>query len=253
MEDAVVADVSASFPAAVECCIETAAFVCEEGVGVGGGSGGGDGGDGGGGSGSGGGGGGGGCGGSGRAVCTNDLLRSDDNGDDNKNRDEGNTIPPSTAAKTDPPPPGVPTRLLDAIDLWESAHGDGTSDEHARSRSGEGRSNSAKPARSGRKTSGGGGGHKKKKNEFGKRRRSSGGGNAPAPDAAMLNKEAGSSKGKVDPLTALKDVRRLSRKPLIVQWLRSDGCASDEEAEAAVTKAVGSLSSIASYWGSGGG
>lgn len=97
---------------------------------------------------------------------------------------------------------------------------------------------------------------RKKKNEFGKRRRSSGGGvggMAPPNLDSVRIKEPGGRKIKADPLVALKEVRSLSRKPLIVQWLRSDGFAQDEAAEREVGRAVGSLASIHShYWGRGG-
>lgn len=127
----------------------------------------------------------------------------------------------------------VPTHLLDAVDLWESANAN------------KGR---------GRKGSLG----KKKKNKFGKRRRSSGGGGGGSPQVPGGVAPARTSSGrgrkvKVDPLAAVKEVRALSRKPLIVQWLKSDGCESDAEAESVVVAAVGSLDRIYShYWGGGG-
>lgn len=136
-------------------------------------------------------------------------------------------------------PSGVPIHLLDAVDLWASAN--------------------AHKKNSTKKTDG-----KKKINEFGKRRRSSGaGGHAPGPCIALgLDPPHGASSSlaagrerrvKKDPLAAVKDARNLSRKPLIVQWLNSDGCELDPEAESAVGKAVGKLSIIHShYWSSGG-
>lgn len=136
-------------------------------------------------------------------------------------------------------PPGVPIHLLDAVELWESAN--------------------AHKKKSTKKSDG-----KKKINEFGKRRRSSGaGGHAPGPCIALgldpphrapSSLAAGRERRvKKDPLAAVKDVRNLSRKPLIVQWLNSDGCELDPEAESAVGKAVGKLSVIHShYWSSGG-
>eukprot|EP00752_Nemacystus_decipiens_P006721 g6044.t1 len=187
--------------------------------------------------------------------------------------------------------PGVPTRLLDAIDLWESANAHAKTRKKAAAKAARQREAAAAAAAA----RGGGGGRrgavttrskakkigkpttnvggdssgdvtKKKKNEFGKRRRSSGGGGATAPilDAAAAAASApaaatpakatkGKGKGKkVDPLVAIRDARSLSRKPLIVQWLKSDGCDSDAEAEAALGKAVGSLSAISRYWGGGG-
>lgn len=136
-------------------------------------------------------------------------------------------------------PPGVPITLLDAVELWESTNAH--------------KKNSTKKS-----------GGKKKINEFGKRRRSSGaGGHAPGPCIALgLDSPHGAPlpltvgrerKVKKDPLAAVKDVRNLSRKPLIVQWLNSDGCELDPEAESVVGKAVGKLSVIHShYWSSGG-
>ena len=190
--------------------------------------------------------------------------------------------------------PGVPSRLLDAIDLWESANAHAKIKKKAAARAARQREAAAAAAAAARgagvdrrgavttrskakkigkaATNGGGSGGggsadiiKKKKNEFGKRRRSSGGGGATAPvlDAAAASASAtpaktkgkGKEKGKgkkVDPLVAIRDARSLSKKPLIVQWLKSDGCDSDAEAEAALGKAVGSLSAISRYWGGGG-
>ncbi|CAB1115085.1 unnamed protein product [Ectocarpus sp. CCAP 1310/34] len=180
---------------------------------------------------------------------------------------------------------GVPTRLLDAVDLWESA-------ANAKKKKKKAAAAAAAAAReranrsaainkpSNTATSSSSSSSSKKKNEFGKRRRSSGGGGRTAPaleDPALLvaapatgtstttggdggsaSKVKGKGKGratkgkKVDPLVTLRDARGMARKPLIVQWLKSDGCESDEEAEAALGKAVGSLSAISRYWGSGG-
>ena len=136
-----------------------------------------------------------------------------------------------------PAAPGVPIHLLDAIDLWESAN--------------------AQKKAGAKKILG------KKKNEFGKRRRSSGsGGASPCLDPALGTSSSSSRAGgraggerrvKKDPLASVKDVRHLSRKPLIVQWLRSDGCELDVETESTVGEAVGKLSVIYSHYWSGGG
>ncbi|CAM9691267.1 unnamed protein product [Ectocarpus sp. 4 AP-2014] len=183
---------------------------------------------------------------------------------------------------------GVPTRLLDAVDMWESAANakkkkaaaaaaatPATAAARERANRSAGMNKPSNTASSSSSSS-----SNKKKNEFGKRRRSSGGGGRTAPaleDPALLvaapatatsttngggggsaTKVKGKGKGratkgkKVDPLVTLRDARGMARKPLIVQWLRSDGCESDEEAEAALGKAVGSLSAISRYWGSGG-
>ncbi|CAM9415687.1 unnamed protein product [Hapterophycus canaliculatus] len=181
------------------------------------------------------------------------------------------STPTAAAAAT------VPTRLLDAIDLWESANAHAIAKkkaaataaataarEHARSTGATKSSNTTSTTKCK---------NRKKKNEFGKRRRSSGGGDQGAPvletpkssGAAAAGALAGKAKGKsnargrgrgkgkkVDPLVRIRDARHLSRKPLIVQWLKSDGCDSDEEAEAALGKAVGSLSAISRYWSGGG-
>jgi len=148
---------------------------------------------------------------------------------------------------------GVPTRLLDAIELWESANA------HAKARKKASAKLAARERRAASRAAAGGGGGSvastrstskkgdaaaKKKNEFGKRRRSSGGGGSALPVIPPVADEvepptsaaaaAGKVKGKkVDPLVAVREARRLSRKPLIVQWLKSDGCDSDAEAEAA--------------------
>lgn len=188
----------------------------------------------------------------------------------------GVVVDPAPAASTPTARAGaaVPTRLLDAIDLWESANAHSIAKkkaaaiaaaaaarEHARSTRAERSSNTGSTAKNK---------SKKKKNEFGKRRRSSGGGDQGAPlletpRTGVAGASAGKAKGKgngrgkgkekgkkVDPLVRIRDARQLSRKPLIVQWLKSDGCDSDEEAEAALGKAVGSLSAISRYWGGGG-
>lgn len=140
---------------------------------------------------------------------------------------------------------GVPVHVLDAVDMWESAFAKEMSRMDGGSDDGVATAKAASSSRAKAISNG-----KKKMNEFGKRRRSSGGGTAPAPGGRLTN----AGKVKVDPLVALKDVRCMSRKPLIVQWLRSDGCESDAEAESVVGTAVGSLASIHShYWGSGGG
>ncbi|CAM9499662.1 unnamed protein product [Scytosiphon promiscuus] len=191
--------------------------------------------------------------------------------------------PAASAAGTAGPasPAAVPTRLLDAIDLWESANAHAIAKkkaaavaaaaaarEHARATRAKKGCNTASNTASIAKSR-----NKKKKNEFGKRRRSSGGGDQGAPVLETPNTAAagaagttpGKTKGKshgrgkgkdkgkkVDPLVRIRDARHLSRKPLIVQWLKSDGCDSDEEAEAALGKAVGSLSAISRYWSRGG-
>ncbi|CAM9651651.1 unnamed protein product [Pylaiella littoralis] len=201
--------------------------------------------------------------------------------------------PASAAASAAASATGVSTRLLDAIDLWESANAYAKKKKKAAAKLAA-RERAAAAAAAAAEDGVGEDGvapapapastatwsttkkisgsitrsniNKKKKNEFGKRRRSSGGGGGTAPvlgDAttttAAADKNAGKAKGKkgkskkkVDPLVALKDARGMSRKPLIVQWLKSDGCDSDVEAEAALGKAVGSLSAISRYWGGGG-
>lgn len=180
------------------------------------------------------------------------------------------------------PVAGVPTRLLDAVDLWESA----ANAKKKKAAAAAVAAAAAARVRANRSAAmnklSSSSSSSKKKNEFGKRRRSSGGGGRTAPaleDPALLvaapatatstttgggggssSKVKGKGKGKgratkgkkVDPLVTLRDARGMARKPLIVQWLRSDGCESDEEAEAALGKAVGSLSAISRYWGSGG-
>ncbi len=183
----------------------------------------------------------------------------------------------SAAAITAVGASGVPTRLLDAIELWESANAHAKARKKAgaklaaRERKAAGRVAAAATAgiASTRSTTKKGNAAAKKKNEFGKRRRSSGGGGSVPPvippeiddaepvtsAAVAAGKSKGKKKGKgkkVDPLVAIREARRLSRKPLIVQWLKSDGCDSDAEAEAALGKAVGSLSAISRYWGGGG-
>lgn len=144
---------------------------------------------------------------------------------------------------------GVSTHLLNTVDLWESANALAKSLRRAR-RAARGGGQTTTTRSTNKNTT------KKKKNEFGKRRRSSGGGDgvgAAGGARAVLQAEAGRGKTKADPLVALKDKRLLSKKPLIVQWLRSDGCEADAEAESAIGKAVDSLDSIHThYWGGGG-
>ncbi|CAN0204644.1 unnamed protein product [Ectocarpus sp. 6 AP-2014] len=176
------------------------------------------------------------------------------------------------------PVAGVPARLLDAVDLWESAANAKKKKAAAAAAAAAARERTNRSAAMNKLSNTAS--SSKKKNEFGKRRRSSGGGGRTAPaleDPALLVaapttatstttgggsgsacKVKGKGKGratkgkKVDPLVTLRDARGMARKPLIVQWLKSDGCESDEEAEAALGKAVGSLSAISRYWGSGG-
>ncbi|CAM9293327.1 unnamed protein product [Ectocarpus sp. 8 AP-2014] len=184
------------------------------------------------------------------------------------------------------PVAGVPTRLLDAVDLWESAanakkkKAAAAAAAAAAARERANRSAAMNKLSNTASSSSSSSSSSSKKNEFGKRRRSSGGGGRTAPaleDPALLgaapatatstttgggggsvSKVKGKGKGratkgkKVDPLVTLRDARGMARKPLIVQWLKSDGCESDEEAEAALGKAVGSLSAISRYWESGG-
>ncbi|CAM9748798.1 unnamed protein product [Ectocarpus sp. 12 AP-2014] len=181
------------------------------------------------------------------------------------------------------PVAGVPTRLLDAVDLWESAANAKKKKAAAAAAAAaavarERANRSAAMNKLSNTASSSSSSSSKKKNKFGKRRRSSGGGGRTAPaleDPALLvaapatatitttgggggSTSKGKGKGratkgkKVDPLVTLRDARGMARKPLIVQWLKSDGCESDEEAEAALGKAVGSLSAISRYWGSGG-
>lgn len=144
---------------------------------------------------------------------------------------------------------GVSTHLLNAVDLWESANALAKSSRRAR-RAARGGGQATTTRSTNKNTT------KKKKNQFGKRRRSSGGGDgvgAAGGARAVLQAEAGRGRTKADPLVALKEKRLLSKKPLIVQWLRSDGCEADAEAESAIGKAVDSLDSIHThYWGGGG-
>lgn len=60
-------------------------------------------------------------------------------------------------------------------------------------------------------------------------------------------------KRKVDPLRALKDARNMYKKPLIVQWLRSDGYEGDPEVEALLDRHMRLAEIHAYYWGEGGG
>lgn len=181
----------------------------------------------------------------------------------------GPSSSPLVAAEETPPSPsprqGVPVNILNEAKLFQSAK---ISENCPKTDGSSGSVAKISPSSK-----------KKKKNEFGKRRRSSGGGGTGPPDLDELGCSSGKSvaqdgdgggvrgrgdlaggdprrkgKKKQDPLKAVKDARSMSKKPLILQWLKSDGCElEDKDAEGVLTKNVGSLSAIHKhYWGGGG-